>query len=593
MKLNQKLVIGGITALVLVLATAPWFLPSYILFVLSLGLVYTVAVLGVNLVMGYAGLVSLGHAGFAAVGAYVTALAMAHLGMSYWIALPLGGLAAAVCGVLIGLPSLKLGPLHVAMVTFGFGWVAALIAQNWIDLTNGPNGLTVAPPRAFGKELFAPEFHVAVVVITVLLFLLARNLIASSHGRAFMAIRESEMAAQAMGINLPAYKTSAFALGALYAGLSGGLFAGLSQFVNPDAFVFGVSILYVTAALLGGLGYLTGSAIGGIAMAVLPELLRPTGEFKDVLTGLLLLLLLIFLPHGLAGFVFRRERPLPTQSPATPKHAPAVNRVVDTIQLAGSVLPRLLEVDRVGVVFGGLSALKEVSLAVDTGEIVGLIGPNGAGKTTLFNVVTGLYHASSGAIRVLGRDVSGLAVHERTRLGLARTFQTPELFRELSVLDNVLVGAHTREWPGLFASGLGLPQTRTITVFHRERARELAHFVGLGSWLNRRAEGLSFGHQRMLEIARALAAEPKLLLLDEPAAGLTSSEGEFLMGVVRRIRDDMGISVLLIGHTMRIVMGLSDRLIVLDHGECIAAGTPGQIRNDENVIRAYLGPQHA
>jgi ABC-type branched-subunit amino acid transport system ATPase component/ABC-type branched-subunit amino acid transport system permease subunit len=574
--------------LAVALAAGPLFLPSYPLFVLSLGLVYAVAVLGVNLVMGYAGLVSLGHAGFAAVGAYVAALLMVKLGVSFWVALPVAGLAAAGCGVLLGLPSLKLGPLHVAMVTFGFGWVIVLVAQNWLDLTNGPNGLNVPPPRAFGTELHPSGFHVAVVAITVGLFVLARNLVASVHGRAFQAIRESEMAAQAMGVDLGFYKTLAFALGALYAGLSGALFAGLSHFVNPDAFHFGVSILYVTVAILGGMGYLAGAAIGGVLMAVLPEVLRGTGELKDLLTGALLLLLLIFLPRGLAGLVDRRGWLARAEPPALAAETVRLRRVA-----SAPGAPPLLDVDEVTVAFGGLTALRNVSLAVGTAEIVGLIGPNGAGKTTLFNAVTGLYRPSSGAIRVDGRDIGRLAAHERTRLGLARTFQNPELFRELSVLDNVLIGAHTMHWPGVAATLLGTPRTRVAEARERARARALAAFVGLGGLIERRAEGLSFGHQRMLEIARALAAEPRLLLLDEPAAGLTSAEAGFLMDLVRRIRTEFGVSVLLIGHTMRVVMGLSDRVVVLDHGSRIAEGTPAEVRSDENVIRAYLGAGHA
>ncbi|MET0679693.1 MAG: branched-chain amino acid ABC transporter ATP-binding protein/permease [Burkholderiales bacterium] len=593
--MTRTAVLGGlgVAALAALLAAAPLFLPTYPLFVLSLGLVYAVAVLGVNLVMGYAGLVSLGHAGFAAVGAYVTALLMIKLGFSFWAALPIAGLAAAACGVLLGLPSLKLGPLHVAMVTFGFGWVIVLIAQNWLDVTNGPNGLAVPPPRAFGVDLYAPGFHVAVVIVTIVLFVLARNLIASVHGRAFQAIRDSEMAAQAMGVDLAFYKTLAFALGALCAGLSGALFAGLSHFVNPDAFHFGVSILYVTVAILGGISSLAGAAIGGVLMAVLPEVLRGTGQFKDVLTGAMLLALLIFLPHGLAGFADRRGwLPRRQEAPAVAERAaPTALHAIGAS--AGATRVPLLEVDRVTVRFGGLTALKDVGLTVNPGEIVGLIGPNGAGKTTLFNAVTGLYRAAGGTIRFEGHDIGRVAAHERTRLGLARTFQSPELFRELSVLDNVLVGAHTMKWPGLFATVLATPVTRATEAAQRARARELAAFAGLAQWTDRRAEGLSFGHQRMLEIARALAAEPKLLLLDEPAAGLTSAEALFLMDLVRRIRAELGISVLLIAHTMRVVMGLSDRIVVLDHGERIAEGSPAEVRANADVIRAYLGTQHA
>jgi branched-chain amino acid transport system permease protein len=286
---------------------APLLLPEYPRFVLSLSIVNVIAALGVNLSMGYAGQISLGHAGFAAIGAYTTALLMIHFDLPFWIALACGGFLAAASGYLLGLPALRLGPLYVSMVTFGFGFIVVLIVQNWYELANGPNGVVVPAPRAFGVDLYADKFHWAVVGIAVALFWLARNIVDSRHGRAFIAIKESEVAAQSMGINVAHYKTSAFAVGAFYAGISGGLFAGLTQFVNPDAFVFGVSILYVTMALLGGLGSLVGSAIGGFLLTLIPELLRGAAEYKDFLTGFLLLVLLIFLPHGIVGWA-RRSR---------------------------------------------------------------------------------------------------------------------------------------------------------------------------------------------------------------------------------------------------------------------------------------------
>ena len=285
---------------------AAYLLPTYPLFVFSLAVVNIIAVLGVNLVMGYAGQISLGHAGFAAIGAYATALLVVNYEISFWIALALGGFLAAAFGYLLGVPALRLGPLYVSMVTFGFGLVVVIILQNWYELANGPNGMTVPPPELFGYELFPRQFHVPIVLIAAGLFLLARNIVDLRHGRAFIAIRENELAARAMGINIAHYKTVAFAVGAFYAGISGGLLAGLSQFVNPDAFVFPVSILYVTMGILGGIGSLAGAALGGLMLTVLPELLRGAAEYKDFLTGLLLLVLLIFLPKGVVGILQQR-----------------------------------------------------------------------------------------------------------------------------------------------------------------------------------------------------------------------------------------------------------------------------------------------
>jgi len=623
----------GIAANVLLLAlslAAAYLLPTYPLFVFSLAVVNIIAVLGVNLVMGYAGQISLGHAGFAAIGAYATALLVGSYDLSFWLALALGGFLAAAFGYLLGVPALRLGPLYVSMVTFGFGLVVVIILQNWYELANGPNGMVVPPPELFGYELFPRQFHVPIVLIAAGLFLLARNIVDSRHGRAFIAIRENELAARGMGINIAHYKTVAFAVGAFYAGISGGLFAGLAQFVNPDAFVFPVSILYVTMGILGGIGSLAGAALGGLMLTVLPELLRGAAEYKDFLTGLLLLVLLIFLPKGLVGVVglslpgltrqsilFARRwmrGSIPGSSPGTRMTVEGDSRAPLELphglrcQVGGTDLtanppceePRataasdpLLKVEGVGISFGGLRALQDISLQLGANEILGVIGPNGAGKTTLFNVISGMAMPDQGRIMFAGQSITRMPAHARTRLGMARTFQNLALFSDMSVIDNVRVGAHVRLNSRLLSAGLRIRSERVEELRSLGDAAGLLDFVGLLPYAEQPAHGLAFGHQRLLEVARALASRPRLLLLDEPAAGLNSAELESLVLLIRRIRETYALSVLLIGHTMRLVMGLSDRIIVLDHGVQLAEGSPREIQSDARVIAAYLGAEDA
>jgi branched-chain amino acid transport system permease protein len=304
-------------------------LPVYHQFVASLTLVNAVAAMGVNLSMGYGGQVSIGHAGFVAIGAYTAAVLMTKLGVTYWLALPLGGTLAALAGFLIGLPALRLSHLYIGMVTFGFGQAIGFVALNWVALTNGPNGIAV-PPITVGSFMFTPDtFYYVIAAVFLALFWIARNLVTSRVGRSFLALRESETAAEAMGVNLVRYKTMAFAVGAAYGGVAGGLYAGLSQFVNPDAFVFLVSVLYLTMNVVGGMGTLAGPVLGAVIFTVMPELLRAFAEYKEFLSGALLLGFLVFFPRGLVGILGPAWMRLGRRFPRRPPPLPARSSVID------------------------------------------------------------------------------------------------------------------------------------------------------------------------------------------------------------------------------------------------------------------------
>lgn len=319
---------SGWGAAIVAFAGLPLVLPVYHQFVLSLTLVNAIAAMGVNLSMGYAGQVSIGHAGFVAIGAYTAAILMTKVAAPYWVALPLGGALAALFGFLIGLPALRLSHLYIGMVTFGFGQAISFVALNWVALTNGPNGLAV-PPITLGSFMFSPDsFYYVIAAAFLLLLWVAKNLVGSRVGRSFLAIRESETAAEAMGVNLVRYKTMAFAVGAAYAGLAGGLYAGLSQFVNPDAFVFLVSVLYLTMNVVGGMGSLAGPLLGALIFTVMPEMLRTFAEYKELLSGALLLGFLVFFPRGLAGILGPALARL-WRWPGKPARLPAASSVVD------------------------------------------------------------------------------------------------------------------------------------------------------------------------------------------------------------------------------------------------------------------------
>ena len=555
---------AGVAALAALFVAAAAFTAtanSYYVFVMAtLALTLLVGV-GLNVLIGLTGQVSFGHVGFYAIGAYVVAVLTTAAKLSFWVALPIAAIAAGATGALLALPALRVKGPYLAMVTIAFGFIVEHSAVEWRAVTGGQNGIMGVPsPSAFGVAFGERGVALFAIVLAALAVAAYARLSAGAWGRRMRAVKDSETAAESIGLDPVAIKTVAFTVSAVLAGVAGALFAPLSGFVTPSTFAFSQSILFVLAVIVGGAGSVAGPIVGAAIVVLLPEVLAGLAEYRLLFFGALLLVVLWLAPDGIAGALERWL--LRGARGAVPEGAPDLAPATR----AG------LEVRGLSIAFGGVRAATDVGFEARAGAVTSLIGPNGAGKTTVLNLLGGFYRPQAGTIRGPRGEQQGLKAWQVSRGGVARTYQTSQLFGSLSVADNLVAALERR---GGDARDVG----------------PLLAFVGFVGDPQAPASGLAHVDRRLVEIARALATRPSVLLLDEPAAGLSADDKRRLSELMRRIAD-AGIAVLLVEHDMSIVMEISDHVVVLDAGSVIAAGAPAEVKQDPAVRKAYLGEEH-
>jgi len=577
-----------LTALAVVVALAlPLVLPLFQVTLLVNVLIFAIVVTGLVLLTGIVGLTSFGQAAFMGVGAYTTAVLTTGAGWSPWLTLLAGfGITALIAWVL-GLATLRMQGHYLPLATIAWGISLYYVFGNSPAL-GGFTGLTNIPPvQVFGTPLTSPRTFAYLALLGLGLSALgAQFLLSSRTGRAMRALRGGPLVAEAFGVNTFGLRVKVFVLAALLASLAGWLYAHSQRFVNPTPFSLQAGIEYLFMAVVGGSQHVWGGLLGAGLITglrewlrdVLPGLIGAQGNFEVIVFGVLVILTLQFARRGLWPLV---ERVLPQDG---------VRLLPERTRLPEREKPQpgttLLTVEHAVKTFGGLRAVGDVSFELRAGEILGLIGPNGAGKSTLFNLITGVSPATAGDIRFMGQDITRRGAGEIHRLGVARTFQHVHLLPDLSLLANTMMGGYARGRAGMVASLLHLERAEEAALQH-EALRQLTR-VGLGEQAHLLAGNLALGQQRTLEVARALVADPTLLLLDEPAAGLRYGEKAELIGLLQRLRDE-GVTILIVEHDMDLVMSLVDRLVVMNSGEKLAEGTPAEIRADVAVREAYLG----
>jgi branched-chain amino acid transport system permease protein len=579
--------------LLLLFIALPYLVGGGVMSSLVITLILFIAVLGLDVLMGYGGQVNLGQAGFMALGGYAAAILTTHYSISPFLGTIAGIAISLLCALLLSAVTMRLRGAYLALATLAFGLLMDSLTVGLTDVTGGPSGLVGIPAFSLGPFVFTSPRAIYYLTLTIIVLLIAAlaGAMRSDFGRALQAIRADQTAAEALGINVPRHKMAAFAISAMLASLSGSLLAFDFHFLSPEMVATPRSFEMIAMLIVGGEGTLVGGLAGAALLTLLPIAFQPFALYKTLVEGAVLVLAFQYLPDGMVGGLWRLiERLVSAGPPRTFAEEAAGAQDQPARRRGEGVATSVPALEAVSLAkrFGGVQAVADISFSVPDGSITALIGPNGAGKTTVFNLVTNLFPPDRGEVQFYGRSLRGLAPGDVAALGLLRTFQTARVLPGMTTLENLLAGAHRQVRRGPLEHMLWLPPAMREERSLRRRGEALLSLVGLAGFRDAAATTLPMGAQKLLEVCRALMARPRLLLLDEPAAGLNDSETIELAALLCAVRD-AGLTILVVEHNMTLVMDVADQVIVLDLGRLLARGTPREIQRDPRVIEAYLG----